>query len=134
MSELEAANPLLEAVMGYVLPAPNLPELRKAMEWVEEQAALPEEDSQWFQGDYVRWGSSIGRTCTSAYCVAGFVASQRLSHYEMIVMGPDAVDRLATEVLGLTQRERSALFNGSNDLREVRRVATAIAYRAGERL
>lgn len=77
---------------------PNVPLLRKAVEWVEAEAAKPEIDREWNQGSWLLkpfdrarimveevWGladvdevwelaARVAPACGTAYCVAGYVA------------------------------------------------------------
>lgn len=90
---------------------PNIPLLRKAVEWVEEQDKLPEIDSQWNQSSWVKSALSKGLDllyldaeeryfsgidgdqrynmaqqvaahCGTAYCVAGYVGQLLEPKYE----------------------------------------------------
>lgn len=115
-------------------PEVNIPELRKAVEWVEVEDARPEVESTWRQRTYYTSGNSIGRTCDTAYCVAGYVVSLHYSYVEMLQMGEVAVDNRAKKILGLTYEEGVRLFNAHNDAKDVRRIAEYIAARAGEKL
>lgn len=56
-------------------PTPNIPLLRKAVEWVEEQDKLPQIDREWNQHDYVSSPAAY------AYNMAWFVISDR---YEIL--------------------------------------------------
>lgn len=123
-------------------PPVDVPLLRKAVEWAEAEAARPEVDSQWWQKSYVVSGLKLGRTCGTAYCIAGYVVA--------LVDGPEEAERLnrdgwgmgaawvanrASALLGLTDDEAiPSLFVSNNSITDVREVAEQIAARAGERL
>jgi len=136
--------------------SPNIPLLRKAVEWVEEQDALPEIDREWWQGGYVTppnymadhlvrmvWNSDGTRVnneqlnqirahCGTAYCVAGWVGMHADSRYTTTdVVDGIHVRYVAITELGLTDEQAGALFDGSNSATQVRRIAEKIA---GEKL
>lgn len=127
--------------MNTDLPTPNIPLLRKAVEWAEAEAAKTDGTCQWNQGNYA-WKT----TCGTAYCIAGYVvAISDLPDATQEVMSSGCV-RLwingeltcwadaADELLGLTDEEGDALYWGTNTVAEVRAAAEQIAARAGERL
>lgn len=117
-------------------PPVDVPMLRKAVEWAEAEAARPDAECEWYQNRYFISGRAIGRTCGTAYCIAGYAVS--------LVDGPDVVRDLdhkcwprAASLLGLTSAESSldgGLFDGCNSIERVREIAGRIAARAGERL
>jgi hypothetical protein len=134
-------------------PTPNIPLLRKAVEWVEEQAALGDL-SRWYQGDWALdvtsgdvevWDAQGGwRTmnpaCGTVYCVAGYIAA--LDGYtEEDLLGGGSLnprtqesvmaDDHARKALGLSYQQSWLLFAGHNTAADVRRIAENIA---GERL
>ncbi len=119
------------------LPEPNIPLLRKAVEWAEAEAAKTDGTGLWNQAWYAEQ-----RECGTAYCIAGFAIMAGLSGaklvdgYELEVDGNDCVSWFDTgrAALGLTENEAYALFNANNSIAEVREVAEQIAARAGERL
>ena len=99
---------------------PNIPLLRKAVEWVEAQAALPEIDREWMQSDWLatphdraRWNFElhgqvaeiVAAHCGAAYCVAGWVAQGVDPRYATAseVDGIHAAD-VAAGALGLDAR------------------------------
>lgn len=123
------------------IPKVNVPLLRKAVEWVEEQAALPVETRTWFQGDWVvtearrlrDHGHSAG--CGTSYCVAGWVASQaypELADSQSALVGDEVLytSEVAAELLGLTSYDHT-LFWGGNSAADIRRIAEELA---GEKL
>lgn len=99
-------------------PQPDIPMLRKAVEWVEFQAALPEIDREWVQESYLtrphdralalahaavynriqrrlmayneisQVAARVEPHCGTAYCVAGYVAAYVDRRY----VGTDLVD------------------------------------------
>ncbi len=119
----------------------NIPLLRKAVEWVEEQDALPEETRTWYQGAYVvieRWrvaDLAHDTGCGTAYCLAGYVASQvdpNLAESSAYVNDDGdyvSTNLVASEILGLPYDHN--LFNGGNDAETIRRLAEEYA---GEKL
>ena len=123
----------------------NVPLLRKAVEWVEEQDKLPLVQSQWNQGNWVtspeNWAADIawetGTTvdpaaCGTAYCVAGYIGQMLNPEYKETSIVDDVhVSDFAAEALGLEYYEADELFSGSNEAEDVRRIAERIA---GERL
>ena len=125
---------------------PNIPLLRKAVEWVEAQAALPEIDREWMQSDWLAtphdralWNFNlygqaaevVAAHCGAAYCVAGWIAQGVDPRYATAseVDGVHAAD-VAAGALGL-DGDQDVLFHGSNTAADVRRIAEEIA---GERL
>jgi hypothetical protein len=137
---------------------PNVPQLRKYVEWVEEQAALPEIDRTWYQrywqtspdlhaADMIRCSVlslradyrhliQVAAHCGTAYCLAGKIAVDHDERYaeDEYVDGVHAADK-ALEVLGL-ERDGSTgiyheIFRGSNNAARIREIAEA---EAGERL
>jgi hypothetical protein len=139
---------------------PDIPMLRKAVEWVEFQAELPAIDREWRQESYLTrardhavslvhaaiYGTKHARNmnglaqvveqvephCGTAYCVAGYVAAQVDRRY----IENDTVDGVhssvvAVQALGINHEQARDLFHGSNSARMVRQVAERIA---GERL
>lgn len=116
-------------------PAPNLPLLRKVMDWVTEQAGKHYGSSEWDQTMWVNGGAE----CGTSYCVAGYVCH---------VSGADFIDgenvayqgrvtgagELARQLLGLSHSESLRMFRGNNRLPDVRAVAAEVAERAGEPL
>jgi hypothetical protein len=149
-------NPRLTMLLGWIRDdpgarTPNIPLLRKAVEWVEEQAALPEEERTWDQGVW---------RCDTAMCVAGYISDLEGWHIyresSMSVRHPEtgqirSISHVARQALGLDEVASTALFvetiadervirdDGFEELnidvqataRNVRIVAEAIA---GERL
>lgn len=115
-------------------PAPNVPLLRKAVAWAREQDARPETESEWYQDDFFNLGTNVGRTCSSVYCIAGYVVATAHDYDTMVRMGAPAVDALATKMLGITHEESCYLYEGDNRLWDVERVAREIAKRAGDEL
>lgn len=105
---------------------PNIPALRKAVEWVEQQAALPKEEREWEQ---IHWISRRSY-CGTAYCVAGYVAIKLVG----AKVDDAARDRrtnchvsdIAAEYLGIRGVEDS-LFCATNDAADIRRAAENLA-------
>jgi len=118
------------------LTMPNLPLLRKAVKWVETEAARPEKERGWLQAMYAVEGELIYRTCDYAYCVAGYVRS--LYDGPMPLWADRAkTGRIAAELLGISALDHNAgwgLFATDNSARDVRRIAEEIAASVGETL
>lgn len=122
------------------LPAPNIPLLRKAVEWAAAEAQKPPEQREWNQGT---WAEPTA--CGTAYCVAGYVAitampgarevASTYGDYDLYVGDKRwRWDEAAQGLLGITGDEADDLFAAGNTITDVRRVAEEIAARAGERL
>lgn len=121
------------------LPQPNIPLLRKAVEWAEAEAAKTDGTGLWNQGDWIS-----KTTCGTSYCIAGYAVT--LAYGPVEVSEGDGILRLPGEqrwldwesfgakTLGLTYDEAGNLFDGNNSIADVRRAAEEIAARAGERL
>lgn len=130
----------------------NIPLLRKGVEWVEEQEALPVMTRQWMQDMWVtseedRVACLTGETgCGTAYCLAGWVAMQKYPELAEIdfawVNGKYLRSSdVAAEELGLPgygvapeQYETSCLhklFSPHNTAADIRRIAEELA---GEKL
>lgn len=140
-------------------PIPNIPLLRKTVEWVEEQAALPKHKSRWRQSTWFHlWrlrptkahreaGEVIadGYTCRTRYCFAGKVVADAgwepewYSTYENDLEAEYVTkDGQRMEVmeaakleLGLSAHGAWSLFHATNTAKDIRRIAEQIA---GERL
>jgi len=139
----------------------NIPLLRKAVEWVEHQATLPEIDREWDQGFYVlhplgrariMLAEQEGRAqrlthrdleqvdhiyevaahCGTAFCVAGYVGQLADDRYvRSDSVGGVHVSDFAKELLGISYSDSERLFDGNNTAADVRRIAEEIA---GQRL
>ena len=106
-------------------PTPDVPLLRRAVGWVESEAAKPWEVREWQQ----QFWRSYHPFCGTVYCVAGYV-----DHIAGRDTNFDTIADSARQLLGLTGREGKALFAAHNTAADVRRIAEDIAARAGERL
>lgn len=117
---------------------PNVPLLRKAVEWVEAQDTLPEDSRQWLQHSYVvpeHVRISLFRhepDCGTAFCVAGYIGQLLDPRYERHteVEGVHVSD-FAAHALGIRACDQIDLFSGDNTAEMVREVAERIA---GQRL
>lgn len=122
------------------LMEPNIPLLRKVVEWVEWQDQL-EEGKEWYQGTWFHQNYFAEEEwCDSAMCVAGKVVTdagwvlvkQDLSRSLVAKNGyMEAVWDVAAELLGLDDITAGNLFDGGNEAHDIRRIAEEIA---GERL
>lgn len=111
---------------------PNIPLLRKAVEWAEAEAAKPAADRQWYQEDYETPAEIIGRSCGTCFCIAGWVChtidgevSDQPGYRAADLLGIDPDKHHGTE---------TGLFWDYNSIQDVRRIAEDIASEAGERL
>lgn len=126
---------------------PDIPLLRKAVEWVEEQDKRPFDQREWDQN---AWKRRPQAGCGTAYCVAGYIAEvvdgKKMVQHDCVDMDegttldqrrrgfdPDLVhvSNYARWRLGLTQAQANSLFAGSNTAADIRRLAEDFA---GERL
>jgi hypothetical protein len=109
-----------------VLPRPdiNIPLLRKAVEWVEEQDAKPEAESAWMQaGTVIVHPERFGRTCGTAYCLAGYIAAMVTGQER-----PQEPISTAVEALGLDDAFAvQGLFWGDNNAADIRWIAEQLA-------
>lgn len=130
--------------MPNIEPAVNIPLLRKAIEWAEAEAAKPWELSEWNQGWWMsepalvrpsydlidaglaRRDQAKAPECGTCYCIAGFVAAETQNVHDPFLARDTAAD-----ALGLDEDQADELFDGGNNIADVRRVAESIA---GERL
>lgn len=127
-----------------VKPTPDIPLLRKCVEWAEAEAAKPYALREWMQSHYVvlsesddswegSWMAHLRRAkspeCGTCFCIAGYAdhVAGRDSEYQ-------DVHESAQELLGLTEDEGERLFDGGNDIKDVRREAEMIAARINEKL
>lgn len=120
----------------------NIPLLRKAVEWVEQQDALPKEKREWLQEYYVvvedlrifDLHHKVG--CGTAYCVAGYIGAMVDERYQEGQWGGgdstanEHVSTVAERALGLSDIQSSLLFNGSNTAARIRALAEEFAGEA----
>lgn len=130
------------------LPVPNIPLLRKAVEWAEAEAAKTDGTCMWNQAVY-----AMNTDCGTAFCIAGWTVAAaavdaKVTAYPtgygsqpgelMMAANPDGTpvnwERKAASLLGLTNGEAWELFGVENDIERVRELAEQIAARVGERL
>ena len=132
---------------------PNIPLLRKTVEWVEAQAKLAEEKREWNQGSwYVEDPAIIAAkqdindpVCGTAMCFAGKVAHDagwipifddsngELRYASEATKGGKfaEIERIAIDELGIDIDQAEDLFSVYNDAERIRTIAEEIA---GERL
>jgi len=127
---------------GHPAPEPtvNVPLLRKAVEWVEEQVEL----DGWGQWDQSAWLVTEDFRiheldhepgCGTAYCVAGYVGQLVNPAYledawgGTVVGAPGArhVSDVAREALGLTPMQADMLFESTNGVDRIRELAEGFA-------
>lgn len=115
----------------------DIPLLRKVVEWAETEAAKPPELCEWNQETWVApankaddeawsFGYVLPKArvrapeCGTCFCIAGYTAS--------ITVGPtEDIGEVAQEILGLCPGDAGALFNVSNTIEDIRRIAEDIA-------
>lgn len=118
-------------------PTINVPLLRKTLEHIE---AHPEE---WDQGD---WRLRVEREgfCGTAYCFAGTAANLHGAEWripapadwqddDMRIVTPEGgmhVEYYAQEILGLNFNQADMLFDGGNDLADLRRIVDGLVAEA----
>jgi len=140
---------LQEIVEPSEQPTPNIPLLRKAVEWAEAES-LRAEDGEWDQREW-----RMVTDCGTTYCIAGYVCFINGAEWERprgaMTIHADAdddpeytwtteegrwttVEARARRLLGISMEESGRLFYPCEDIGGVRYVAEQIATRAGERL
>ena len=120
---------------------PDIPLLRKCVEWAETEAQKPYRERRWEQS---RW--KVEKECGTAYCIAGYVIELQ-GGYEWDRdevwgdcirssdgLGVERVSTVANRLLGLTPEQGDALFYPGNNIQRVRHVAERIAQTQGETL
>lgn len=128
----------------------DIPLLRKGLEWVEEQEALPVERRRWNQGQYVvswrffldtrltRRAFDAAATqpetaalldCGTACCFAGYIAQEAEPGFtEKSIEYQNTYARdVAVDHLGITDGQARSLFDGDNSAAAVRRICEEIA-------
>lgn len=124
-------------------PTPNIPLLRKMVEWVEEQAQLTE-NREWYQAAWIVVPSEYSwlrdeaeNWCGTAYCVAGKVALMdgwkpatfRSGMTYAVTKDGEyrEVKEVAAGLLGIPGHGSHPLFRGNNTAADIRRIAEEIA-------
>ena len=128
-------------------PTPNIPLLRKMVEWVEEQAQLTE-NREWYQADWIVAPSEYSwledeaeNWCGTACCVAGKVALMdgwKPAFHSGLGLASTVtkdgehreVREVAAELLGIPDFPDYGghpLFDGNNTAADIRRIAEEIA-------
>lgn len=126
-------------------PQLNVALLRKATDWVKEQAALPDERREWYQRTWRGPGEDSLRTCGTTYCMAGYVCEvsglewvhpAEHDYAELVYLDGETTNAAvaARRLLGLTELESELLFAGSRESDSIVELAESIAQRAGETL
>jgi hypothetical protein len=125
---------------------PDIPLLRKAVEWVEEQEQLLPIDREWDQEHYqmtsihhamvllggiptqLRYLYQVAAHCGSTYCVAGYIGQMLDARYrDTTVVEGVHVAEFAMEQLRLTPIQGRSLFAANNSAADVRQIAENIA-------
>lgn len=138
---------------------PNVPLLRKMVEWVEEEAVNAGlRDKSWDQSVWVHFvreiardslgrftSQSVGQVCRTNCCVAGNVAitmgtlvfKSRLANEPAFVKDDQGryweIEVFAADQLGLNEKEKE-MFAGNNGANSIRAYAEMAADRIGETL
>jgi hypothetical protein len=142
---------------NYDDPQPNIPLLRKGLEWVEWQASLPEIDREWHQDSWIippedragimaddilgnfahpdlDWNQveeQVEAHCGTAYCFAGYVAQLCDKRYAADEEVNEVhVSDYAREQLGLTKGQAGRLFSCDNSARSIRLLCEEFAGEA----
>jgi hypothetical protein len=128
----------------------DVPLLRKAVVWAEGEARLPEIDREWMQARYLAKPPEVAAVllldavrdgpvefaeleqliphCGTTCCIAGYVAQLIDSRYAVVDTVNDVfIPEFAQRALGITEEESEMLFDGSNSIADVRRIAEMIA-------
>lgn len=120
--------------------------LRKGVEWVEEQDALPFEQRSWHQACW--WISPEhhavmtglkAKDCGSAYCLFGYLANITGQEWDAATAGMlgarlksgRTVESYVRDLLDLDDQEAEELSRAGNSAADIREVAERLA---GERL
>lgn len=130
---------------------PNIPLMRKALEWVEEQAELPLVKREWYQGAWRTSHRTQMWSCGTAYCVAGYICeidpdTQWASndwedeYFDEVLATPEEIadgvandweddglftvraDVRAASLLGLHPLQADPIWNGRNNAPTIRRL------------
>lgn len=102
----------------------NVPLLRKAVEWVEEQDKLDADDCMWSQ-ELWRWSKG---DCGTTFCVAGYVAQLVEPRYaDRDYVNDVHISTRGQRALGLSDEDAAHLFCADNTAEDVRAIAEHIA-------
>lgn len=131
----------------------NVPLLRKAVEWVEEQDKLPLIDRVWNQGDWVTAAARRARQlligvpiedrpevaeqiephCGTAFCVAGYIGQMHDERYiksqtvDGVHVSVYAADLLGLDYTNYDGEALHELFSGANSAYDIRQIAEELA-------
>lgn len=114
----------------------NIELLRQAVKWAEFEHQLGEASS-WNQNMYVARGADVGRTCGTAYCIAGYVYRETTGDPSK-VEDIELIPYTAQEELGITRDEAwnssqgLGLFVMDRSITMIREIAEKIAANHGE--
>ena len=105
----------------------NVERLRALLEWAEEEQKRGDEN-QWCQSDWI---------CGTTYCIAGkeclSLGYAPSSHNTSFVVAPDGISApvsyIARKSLGIDVEDAERLFDGGNDIDDIRRIIGQIITR-----
>ncbi|MGH3498425.1 MAG: hypothetical protein ACRDP1_13270 [Nocardioidaceae bacterium] len=131
-------------------PTPDLPLLRKALEWAEAEAAKPEQEREWNQ-NYWRLNPETAAeaelpapACGTTYCLFGWVCYLAGEEWVSSASGGHLADGVhldgvdvftrAADLLGLDSATAGRLSHFANTIDDLRRIGEEIAASVGETL
>lgn len=127
------------------LPELDLGLLQDLVRWAEGDNAKFKD--VWEQNSYGHM--SKNGVCQTAFCIAGQAVAQtgrkilwtletydvpmddRTHYYASMTEDGDSISDLGAEIIGLAEDEASALFDGDNEIQDVRQIAQEICTRRG---
>lgn len=101
----------------------NTERLREAVAWAEAESKKPLAQSCWNQAGYVVDGAELGRSCGTAYCIAGWVYAQDHTRKEVAEAVWITIHEYAARELGLDVIQADLLFSATNRIERIRRLA-----------
>lgn len=118
----------------YTERTPNIPELRKTVEWVEAQSQLLPSERDWNQSTWIyprRSDDAQMSVCGTWRCFAGEVALRHgfpvASRAQLADGNIVPIKEFAAYHLGIDISQANQLFAASNGAAEIRRIAEEIA-------
>lgn len=125
-------------VYSYIGREPNIPELRKTVEWVEAQAQLPHTEREWNQQHWISHLDTASREmfkvpswhCGTVACFAGHVGMEHGAKSEFVSLADGSrvhIRDYASYILGLSEWQARELYKGNNTASDIRRICEEIA-------